>query len=136
MHPRDLKELSTVDSLRRLASVPIGRIVFTRNALPAIRPVNHIVTGGQIVIRSGHSAILSVELAAADVVVAFEADDLDIVERLGWSVVVTGRAQLVSRSEEVARYKDLLQPWVAGEMDQVIRIRPEIITGFELVPVH
>jgi hypothetical protein len=28
-----------------LASVPLGRIVFTARALPAIRPVSHLVDG-------------------------------------------------------------------------------------------
>ncbi|MFI7700631.1 pyridoxamine 5'-phosphate oxidase family protein [Nonomuraea sp. NPDC049480] len=123
-----------MDSLRRLASVPLGRVVFTRHALPAVRPVNHIVADGQIVIRSSAGTILSTELAAFEAVVAFEADELDVKERLGWSVVVTGVAQLVKDPEETARFKSMIQPWVMGEMEQVIRIRPEIITGYELVP--
>ncbi|MEV1248724.1 pyridoxamine 5'-phosphate oxidase family protein [Nonomuraea sp. NPDC050022] len=72
--------------------------------------------------------------SASEAVVAFEADHLDVEEHLGWSVVVTGVARLVKDPAEAARYKDIFHPWVAGEMDQVIRIRPEIITGFELVP--
>ncbi|MEV0389233.1 pyridoxamine 5'-phosphate oxidase family protein [Nonomuraea sp. NPDC050643] len=134
MTGRDLKELSAGDCLRLLASVPLGRVVFTRHALPAIRPVNHIVVDGQIVIRSSPGTVLSAELAAFEPVVAFEADELDVEQRLGWSVVVTGVARLVQDPGEVAHYKDVLRPWVAGEMEQVIRIRPEIITGFELVP--
>ncbi|MBF8186197.1 pyridoxamine 5'-phosphate oxidase family protein [Nonomuraea sp. K274] len=134
MNGRNLKELSAADALRRLASVPLGRVVFTRHALPAVRPVNHIVADGQIVIRSSTGTILSAEVAALEAVVAFEVDELDAEERLGWSVVVTGVAQLVQDPEEAARFKSLLRPWVAAEMEQVIRIRPEIITGFELVP--
>lgn len=134
MTGRDLKELSAADSLRLLAGVPLGRVVFTHHALPAIRPVNHIVADGQIVIRSSPGTVLSTELAAFETVVAFEADELDVEQRLGWSVVVTGVARLVRDQGEVAHYKDILRPWVAGEMDQVIRIRPEIITGYELVP--
>ncbi len=134
MNCRKLKELSAADSLRRLASVPLGRVVFTRHALPAVRPVNHLVTDGQIVIRSSTGTILSAEVAAFEAVVAFEADELDVEERLGWSVVVTGFAQLVTDPDEATRLKSMIQPWVMGEMDQVIRIRPEIITGYELVP--
>lgn len=47
-------------------------------------------------------------------------------------MVVTGRASLVGDRAEVARYRQVLSPWVAGEMDQVIRIRAEIVTGFRL----
>ncbi|MEU6786824.1 pyridoxamine 5'-phosphate oxidase family protein [Nonomuraea angiospora] len=134
MNGRNLKELSAADSLRRLAGVPLGRVVFTRHALPAVRPVNHVVTDGQIVIRSSAGTILSAEVAAFEAVVAFEADELDVEERLGWNVVVTGFAQLVQDPGEAARLKSMIKPWMTGQLDQVIRIRPQIITGYELVP--
>ncbi|WP_101787519.1 pyridoxamine 5'-phosphate oxidase family protein [Nonomuraea indica] len=134
MTSRDLEELSTAEALRLLAGVPIGRIVFTRHALPAIRPVNYLVADGQIVIRSNPGTVLSTEVAPSGSVVAFEADELDAERRLGWSVIVTGVARLVDDPEEAARYKARLRPWVAGEMDQVVRISPEIVTGFRLRP--
>ncbi|TYB70082.1 pyridoxamine 5'-phosphate oxidase family protein [Nonomuraea sp. PA05] len=131
---RLLRELPETEALRLLAGVPFGRIVFTRHALPAIRPVNHVVVGGQIVIRSSPGTILSAHVAPAEAVVAYEADDLDGYERLGWSVIITGVARLVTDPGEAARLRTLLTPWVAGEMEQVIRIQPEIVTGFALVP--
>ncbi|HEX4816626.1 MAG TPA: pyridoxamine 5'-phosphate oxidase family protein [Nonomuraea sp.] len=120
--------------MRLLAGVPFGRIVFTRHALPAVRPVNHLVVDGQIIIRSNPGTILSNHVVPSETVVAFEADDLDGHERLGWSVIVTGVARLVTDPRETARLKAMLIPWVAGDMDQVIRIQPEIVTGFMLVP--
>jgi hypothetical protein len=63
------------------------------------------------------------------VVVAYEADVIDPVEHLGWSVVVTGTARLIRDPAEVARYQQVLTPWVARGMDQVIRIHSEIITA-------
>ncbi|NRQ39958.1 pyridoxamine 5'-phosphate oxidase family protein [Nonomuraea sp. NN258] len=134
MTARELRELPEAEALRLLAGVPLGRIVFTRHALPAIRPVNHLVAGGHIVIRSNPGTILSTEVAPAGAVVAYEADALDMERHLGWSVIVTGVARLVSDPAEAAAFKSRLRPWVAGEMDQVIRISPEIVTGFELVP--
>lgn len=48
---------------------------------------------------------------------------------------MTGVARQVTGHDDVARYKQqLLQPWVAGDMDQVIRISPEIVTGYRLDP--
>ena len=132
---RDLKELSEAEALRRLASVPFGRVVFTLHALPAVRPVNHVVADGRVVIRTNPGTVLSKEVAPAAAVVAFEADDLDPYERLGWSVIVTGIARPVTDEEEAERFKKLLQPWVQGGMDQVISIQPEIVNGFELVPL-
>ncbi|MEV0167229.1 nitroimidazol reductase NimA-like FMN-containing flavoprotein (pyridoxamine 5'-phosphate oxidase superfamily) [Nonomuraea fuscirosea] len=131
---RRLQELPPAEALRLLAGVPFGRIVFTRQALPAIRPVNHVVVDGHIVIRSDPGTILGVQVARAETVVAYEADELDGHERLGWSVIVTGVARAVTDPGEAARLKALLRPWVAGGMEQVIRIRPEITTGFRLLP--
>jgi len=55
--------------------VSLGRIVFTRRAMPAIRVVNHMLDGGDIIIRS-HSGAAAVSAAdsARGVVVAYEAD--------------------------------------------------------------
>nr|WP_055509261.1 pyridoxamine 5'-phosphate oxidase family protein [Nonomuraea pusilla] len=133
MTSRALRDLSERDALRLLAGVPLGRIVFTRHALPAVRPVNHIVADGRIVIRSSSGTMLSDEVASPGAVVAFEADDLDTDLRLGWSVIVTGLAGVVEDPDQAARYKARLRPWLVGDMDQVIAIRPEIVTGFELV---
>ncbi|UBU18991.1 pyridoxamine 5'-phosphate oxidase family protein [Nonomuraea gerenzanensis] len=131
---RRMRELPEAEALRLLAGVPFGRIVFTRHALPAIRPVNHVVVDGRIVIRSGPGTILSAHVAPAEAVVAYEADELDGHERVGWSVIITGVARPVTDPEEAARLRAMLTPWVAGEMEQVISIQPEIVTGFELVP--
>jgi hypothetical protein len=121
--------------MRRLASVPFGRIAFTSRALPALRVVNHLVADGQLIIRSHEgSAIVSAASAARGTVVAFEADDIDPVSRTGWSVVVTGIAWPVADPERIARYEQVLRPWVAGEKDHVISIDPELVTGLELIP--
>ncbi|MGP3910513.1 pyridoxamine 5'-phosphate oxidase family protein [Nonomuraea sp. 10N515B] len=84
--------------------------------------------------RERPGTILNTHVAPSETVVAFEADELDGHERLGWSVIVTGVARLVTDPQETTRLKAMLLPWVAGDMDQVIRIRPEIVTGFMLVP--
>ncbi len=132
MMARSLRELSRQECLRLLGGVPMGRIVFTHKALPAIRPVNHIVDSGDIVIRSHRAAAITAVATRSGVVVAYEADMIDPVDQLGWSVIVTGRAYMVEDPADVARFLDLIHPWVNGDMDQVIRISPEIITGFEL----
>jgi hypothetical protein len=131
---RRLTEMTCAESLRLLGSVSLGRIVFTQRALPVIRPVNHVIDGGDIIIRThSRAAVLSVaEAARGMVVVAYEADAIDAEDHLGWSVIVTGTASLVHDPHAVARYQRMLQPWAAGQMDQVIRIHPQIITGFRL----
>jgi nitroimidazol reductase NimA-like FMN-containing flavoprotein (pyridoxamine 5'-phosphate oxidase superfamily) len=132
--PRWLRELPTGEAMRLLSSVPIGRIAFTSRALPAVRVVNHLVADGQVIIRSHDgSAIVSAANAARGTVVAFEADQIDPVSRTGWSVVVTGIAWLVADAERIARYEQVLRPWVTGDMNQMISIDPQLVTGLELV---
>ena len=130
---RQLTELDRAEALRLLGSVSLGRIVFTHRAMPAVRPVNHILDSTGIVIRS-HSgaAIISEADTARGAVVAYEADNINPNYLLGWSVVVTGIARLVRDPGELARYQEALVPWVDREMDQVIRIQPEVVTGFRL----
>ncbi len=131
--PRFLTDLTAAESLRLLGSISLGRIVFTAHALPAIRPVNHIVDDGTVIIRSHQgAAIVSAAHAPDGVVVAYEADAIDLADHLGWSVIVIGLAQQVTDPAEIARYQALLRSWVAGPMDYVIRIRPELVTGFRL----
>ncbi|MGW4561143.1 pyridoxamine 5'-phosphate oxidase family protein [Streptomyces sp. NPDC004561] len=133
-------DLDYAEALRLLGSVSMGRIVFTRQALPTVRPVNHVLDGGDIVIRTHEGPALTShaeEAVDADVVVAYEADAIDPDTHLGWSVVVTGYAHVVNDPTEMARIQTLLEPWAPVEdMDQAVRIRPELVTGILLVEAH
>ncbi|MDN3029191.1 pyridoxamine 5'-phosphate oxidase family protein [Streptomyces sp. S.PB5] len=134
--PRRTVALDPAEALRLLGSVPLGRVVFSRKALPAVRPVNHLLDGGDIIIRTHDGAALvshARQDAGDGVVVAYEADDIDPATRLGWSVVVIGYCHLVTDSEQVTRYQETLHPWSDQEMDHVVRIRPDLITGIRLV---
>lgn len=133
--PRRRIDLDPSEALRLLGTVPFGRIVFTQQALPTIRPVNHVLDGGAVVIRTHDAAALTARTRQAGgpgVVVAYEADSIDPATHLGWSVVVTGYAHLVTDPEELARYHELLNPWVGQAMDHAIRIRPDLVTGVRL----
>lgn len=122
--------------MRLLASIDHGRVVFTRNALPAIRPVNHLIDNGHVILRTSLTATLSTVVRphlSTGVVVAYEADHLDAVDRTGWSVVVTGLATTITDAAQIARYEQLLHPWVNLAMDTVIAINPQIVTGIRIV---
>ncbi|MEV8527210.1 pyridoxamine 5'-phosphate oxidase family protein [Streptomyces sp. NPDC052000] len=130
-------ELSETEALRLLGSVSLGRIVFTRHALPTVRPVNHVLDDGEIVIRTHEGAALSSHArqgGAEGVVVAYEADSIDPDTHFGWSVVVTGYARLITDPGEVARYRTMLSPWGTETMDHTVRIRPDLVTGLRLTP--
>ncbi|MBU6533115.1 pyridoxamine 5'-phosphate oxidase family protein [Streptomyces sp. NPDC057245] len=133
--PRRSTELGGDEALALLGSVSLGRVVFTRHALPTIRPVNHVMDRGHIVIRTHEGAALTSRTQRAGdpgVVVAYEADAIDPDTHLGWSVVVTGYARPVTDPAELTRYQALLRPWVDRRMDYAIRIVPDLITGIRL----
>lgn len=123
------------ECLRLLGSIRLGRIVFTSNALPVIRPVNHALVDSRIIIRTHEGAALlaATSLGMDDgVVVAYEADMIDPNEHTGWSVIATGRARLVTDPQDINTAQRLLTPWIDETMERVVAIRPELITGFLL----
>lgn len=136
--PRRTVALDRAEALRLLGGVSFGRIGFTRQALPTIRPVNHVLDGGDIVIRTHDGGALTTRArhsGGPGVVVAYEADVIDPDTHLGWSVVVTGYARLVTDPADLARCRALLRPWVDRAMDHAVRIRPDLVTGIRLTAV-
>lgn len=133
--PRRRVALDEDECLRLLGSIRLGRIVFTSNALPVIRPVNHALLNGRIILRTHEGAALMATASLGlngGVVVAYEADVIDPDTHTGWSVIVTGRARLVTGPEEVEIARQLLIPWVDEPMDHIVVIRPELVTGFRM----
>jgi nitroimidazol reductase NimA-like FMN-containing flavoprotein (pyridoxamine 5'-phosphate oxidase superfamily) len=102
--------MARAEALGLLASQPVGRLVYTRAALPMVTPVNFTLHDGAILVRTAAGSALSRAVDGA--VVAFEVDRLDMDASSGWSVIVTGRAELVGDDGEA-----------------VIRISTEMVTG-------
>ena len=112
-----------------LGSVPVGRLAFFADGEMVILPVNHVIDGQHPVFRTARGSKLSA--AEGQGLVCFEADHYDEHTRAGWSVVVTGRAELVYEESEVQRLnRHDLHPWVtAVEHPFWIRIRATSVTG-------
>jgi nitroimidazol reductase NimA-like FMN-containing flavoprotein (pyridoxamine 5'-phosphate oxidase superfamily) len=126
-----LQRLSRDQCLTLLASAPVGRIIYTRRALPAVELVNFALDHGDIVIRTDRSGKLAAATRGA--VVAFEADQLDLDTRSGWSVTAVGPAAEVTDPDELARLRTIgLKPWAPGARDHFIRISPVMLNGRHL----
>jgi uncharacterized protein len=126
-----LERLSRDQCLRLMGSVPVGRIVYTRRALPAVELVNFALHAGDIVIRTDAGGKLAAATRGA--VVAFEADSVDVAGRTGWSVTVVGQAREVTDAAEIARLQQIpLTPWAPGHRDHYIRVTPTIVNGRRL----
>lgn len=124
-----IETLTTDESLQLLSTASVGRIAVTRDALPVILPVNYVVDGTSLVIRTTDGAILRAARAGG-AVVAFEVDNLDERTMTGWSVLVTGTLREVTAVSAVLRAEQLpLAPWAGGERRHFVRITPGLVSG-------
>ncbi|MEU5321136.1 pyridoxamine 5'-phosphate oxidase family protein [Streptomyces sp. NPDC021056] len=124
--------LDRQECLRLLAKVPVGRVVYTRQALPAVLPINFSLDTDCSVLLST-SPDSDLVRAVDGVVVAFEADEFDAASRSGWSVVVTGRATVVTDPAEHERLsKTGPTSWMPLQDGVFVRIESEMVTGREL----
>jgi len=130
--PRRLEELSTRESMRLLGSVALGRVAFTVRALPAIRPVRHIVDEDHVIVCAESGIPITSAKDETGTVVAYQADAIDPAENLGWSVTVVGVAHRVADPAAADFFRRALQHWADGGNDQIISISPGIVTGFRL----
>lgn len=125
---RTLQVLSEDDCLRLLRTKPVGRIVYTTRALPAVLPVSFALAGTQILIRATPGTVL--ESAVHDTVVAFQVDHIDSEKRTGWSVVVTGRARVVASPSATARIDGLLPAsWLIAGTAIYLSVSVELVSG-------
>jgi hypothetical protein len=134
--PPRMIELDSAAALHLLSTIEFGRLVFTLNAMPAIRPVNHLVDGGEILIRASLPA-RSVPYTAGipipeGTVVAYEADEIDVTQHLGWTVVVTGIATPVLDPARHARTRPLLKTWMHQPDGALLAVQPKLVTGYRL----
>ena len=124
----EFTRLDRGESLRLLATTPVGRLIFTVNALPTVRPVNFALVDGLILVRTAADSTTARRVDGT--IVAFEADELDAATCSGWSVTVTGRAELVTDPDLAARYRRVpLLPWAPGVRDQFVTITTELAEG-------
>ena len=123
------------ECLALLAAADFGRVGLLDGGHPLILPVNYAMDGEQVVFRTGEGTKLQAIRGPA----CFEIDGHDPEARTGWSVVVRGRLEEVTKEqpELFARLADLAHPWAPdpkgpGEKTHVLRIVPTSIRGRRL----
>jgi uncharacterized protein len=123
--------ISRAEAVALLGTQEIGRLVYTRRALPAVLPVSFALHRDAIVIWTGSGS--SFGRAVGGAVVAFQVDELDRATRSGWSVTVTGTARLVTDPVRIAQARAAGRwPWAPGVNDHLIRIPLTMVTGRRL----
>lgn len=128
-----LEVLCREDCLDLMRSVPLGRVVFTDRALPAVQPVAFVLDGDDVVIATARGSRLAAATRGA--IVAFETDSFDPRNRSGWSVTMVGQARAVRGTAEIRRLSGLpLRSWTPGPPDHYIRIHCAYVSGRRIHP--
>ena len=114
-----------------LGSVRIARVVLSIKCMPVALPVNVSVLDEDVIFSTDSGSKLTAAVEAQ--VVSVEADDIDLMYRTGWSVLVTGRAQLVTEPAEIEWASSRLQAWVPGPHPFLVRVPSTLISGRRLM---
>ena len=121
--PLGLDVLDRDECLALLATVGVGRLVYTSQAMPAVQPVRFVVREGAVLCRV--PARGTVFAGVFDSVVAFSADSFGAGLSGGWFVTVVGRAAYVRDSPADSSPSW----WVPTPNARAIRIPVESISG-------
>ena len=120
-------ELDEQDCLRRLRETRFGRVALSSGALPVLLPIHYALLGDDPVFRTDFGTKLLA--ATAGQVLCLEIDDVDPEAHTGWSVLVTGRAEVITQPDDLAAAKQLpLRPWT-GSGDAYVRIACTLVSG-------
>lgn len=125
---RELTELDERTCRRLLERHHFGRVAVNDDDGPVVLPVNYTVQQGSVVFRTGTGTKL--DAAVSGDAACFEIDDVDEERRLGWSVVVRGRLEEITDSDERVRIEEeMIEPFAPGRRDHLIRVLARSVTG-------
>lgn len=128
-----LEVLDRDECLRLLSSATLGRVGLTTGALPTVLPVDFLLDGDQILVRTSKGS--EPQAATDNAVVAFETDDFDPLSHSGWSAVVTGVAREVTDLDELHALRSArLARWAPQGNGRAVAISTEMVPG-QRIPV-
>ncbi len=121
---RDL-DLPTCDRLIRGGA--FGRFAFVSPRGPEIVPVNYVVHGSAVVVRTAPDGVLAQHAAGAELV--FEMDAVDHEYWHGFSIVARGVGELVESPPTPEAGAPPPRPWAEGDRTCVLRMEWTEISG-------
>jgi nitroimidazol reductase NimA-like FMN-containing flavoprotein (pyridoxamine 5'-phosphate oxidase superfamily) len=125
-----LVELRPDDCADLLAWSMLGRLGVIVDGQPEIFPVNYVYEPDTGSVAFATSPGTKLYLALNSPAVAFEVDDVDPDGEGGWSVLIVGRAEVITDSEHVVRLaRERCARWGTGESLTWVRIVPSKLTG-------
>jgi nitroimidazol reductase NimA-like FMN-containing flavoprotein (pyridoxamine 5'-phosphate oxidase superfamily) len=126
-------ELDRAESLELLTAKKVGRIGFLAEDGPVVLPMNYVVNGDHIIVRTVAFGVVA--RSAIDQKVAFEVDDVDDFLEAGWSVLVRGAGTLLSDDQlEQLKSSASPDPWAEGPRTLFFSITCDQVSGRRLLP--
>ena len=125
----ELEEITEVECLEILNQHSLGRIALVVQGQPRIFPVNYSMSGRIVVIRTAAGTKL---FHAPEAKVAFEIDEYDPSNGVGWSVMVQGIAHDATDSfDDIswAAHGTSPKPLAPGAKPYLVAIESRVITG-------
>jgi hypothetical protein len=102
----------------------VGRLAWTGPQGLSVVPVNFVVTGRRVHVRTAAYTALARE--CDDSIVAFEVDEFDADHRSGWSVLMRGRAHVDHGGSDGSDEPDV---WPTGIHGLQVRVDVDEVTG-------
>jgi nitroimidazol reductase NimA-like FMN-containing flavoprotein (pyridoxamine 5'-phosphate oxidase superfamily) len=130
---KSLEEIEQAEAVELLGTESVGRLIYTRFALPAVMPVNYAVREDAVWVWTASESSLAQAVRGA--VIGFEVDHLEYEARTGWSVLVLGVAEVVTDPEVLERARmDGPEPWVPGRKVHLLRVPLSVVSGRRIDP--
>ena len=129
--PLEVLDRDTCLELAR--TVDVGRVAWAEADAPVqVLPVNFAFDGDDVIVRTGFGVLL--EAVRAGHRLTFQVDSLEQALRGGWTVLITGTAEVVEPGHQAERLGELVRPWAPGPRPVVVRLRADETSGRRLLP--
>jgi nitroimidazol reductase NimA-like FMN-containing flavoprotein (pyridoxamine 5'-phosphate oxidase superfamily) len=126
----DIEFLPWRECLRLLTEGSVGCLGLPSVGHPELRPVNYVVEGSAVIIRTGEGQIL--DAGRHGLSASMQVFDIDAVEHTGWSVQIGGK---LSELETCSRTLSLpLRPWASGRKNRFVKLSFREISGRRIQP--
>ncbi|MEE4493749.1 pyridoxamine 5'-phosphate oxidase family protein [Streptomyces sp. BE230] len=125
---RRMIELPGTEALWLLESAAQGQLVYVRDEVPVLRPAVHVLEYGRLIVRTPAQAAALASRAS----LTYHAHEIKVAGGIGWTVTVTGPAEVITDPDEAGHYRRTLHGWAHGPHDTLVRIRPQTVAGFRL----
>jgi hypothetical protein len=129
---REPRVLDDWECRRLMGAGGVGRVAFTAAAGPQIVPINYALHGEAVVFRTTPQSLLGA--LGWSQRLAFEVDHLDHARCRGWSVIASGRGELIEDDLTLSSIRGFWdpRPWAGGTRLVYIKLRWDTLTGRQI----